>query len=158
MPYRLLNGHISDIMAAAVSMCMLAVTSVVDGLTQGQTIYDNGQYRMFCLIGALGGAFLAVAIFPPKEREGNYSRRLAIKFFASGVAGCLFTPIIMSWRGWPVNVDTVLAVSGGVALSAVTLIHSLWPILVRKFTGKIDGAFSDQPAKPFDSDTTKPNP
>lgn len=150
MPLRLLHGPVSDLTAAALSMMMLAASSVIDGISNGQTIYDNGQYRMFCLIGAIGGAFLAVAIFPPRETEGNYARRLAIKFFSSGVAGCLFTPVIIQWRSWPVNVDTVLAVSGAVALVAVSLIHALVPLFVRRVLKRIDSSFPD------DSNQTKP--
>lgn len=132
MPYRFITLNIAELFAAVFSVMLAAATSIVSGTLSAQTIWDQSQLRMFCLIGALGGAFLAVALFPPKEGAGSPVRRLAAKFLSSGIAGMLFTPIVIRWREWPLDVDVVLAVSGAVALVAVTVLHTAIPILLRR--------------------------
>jgi uncharacterized membrane protein len=122
-------------MMLAVFASVIAAIAGVDDLTS-PAIWDKSQFRIFCLLGAIGGAFLAIALFPPREQLGNYSRRLALKFVSSGIAGLLFTPIIIRWQKWPIDVDTVLAVSGIVALVSVSIISALVPIFVKKVVGK----------------------
>ena len=122
---------------------LLAAVAGIDDLTS-PAIWDKSQFRIFCLLGSIGGAFLAIALFPPRESVGNYSRRIAIKFVSSGIAGLLFTPIVIRWQGWPADVDTVLAVSGTVALMSVSVISALVPVFVKRIVGRVD----DEPPKP----------
>lgn len=124
-------------MMLAAGFSMLAAAAGIDNLSS-PAIWDKTQFRLFCLLGSIGGAFLAIALFPPREAVGNYTRRIAIKFAASGISGLLFTPIIIRWQGWPVDVDVVLAVSGCVALTSVSIISALVPIFVKKVAGRFD--------------------
>lgn len=126
----------AEVIFAAVASMLAAIGGVND--LASPAIWDKSQFRIFCLLGAIGGAFLAIALFPPRERVGNYSRRLAIKFVSSGVAGLLFTPIVIRWQGWPVDVDIVLAVSGVVALMSVSLISALVPVFVKRIVGRAE--------------------
>lgn len=139
-----------EMMLASFS-AMVAAASGIDNLSS-VAIWDKSQLRLWCVLGSLGGAFLAIAVLPSHEAFGNYSRRLAIKFTASGLAGLIFTPIVIRWQGWPVDSDTVLAVSAGVALVSVGTISALVPYVVKRVVGKVtdDPQAPTPPEKPTD--------
>lgn len=139
MPYRFLTGPCEVMFAAFVAM--LSSLGAIDDLTS-PAIWDKTQFRAFCIAGALGGAFLSIALFPPRGTDSHQSRNQALRFGSSAISGLLFTPVVIRWQGWPVDVDVVLAVSGGVALVSVSVISAVVPFLIRKITGKVKDAAS----------------
>jgi NO-binding membrane sensor protein with MHYT domain len=92
-------------------------------VAQGGGIWDQSTFRMCCLIGASGGAILALRLMP--SRQGNETKTvkgIADKVICSAIGGWVFTPIVMRTAKIPVDVDMVLAASCGVAfLSVATL-------------------------------------
>lgn len=127
MPLRLLT-HLEVPFAALVTL--VAAAAGIDDLTS-VAIWDKSQLRLWCIVGSIFGAFLAVGILPSHERHGNYSRRLAIKFVASFMCGIVLTPIVIRWRQWPVDSDVVMCVAFIVAMLAVSLISAGYPHLMR---------------------------
>lgn len=134
---------------------IIASAAGIDDLTS-PAIWDKSQFRIFCLLGALGGSFLSIVLFPPKETSGNLHRKLAIKFLASGLAGLLFTPIVIRWQGWPVDVDVVLAVSSLVAITGVSVISAVIPIFERRFIAKLTNELPPPPTPPSQSAGNEP--
>lgn len=133
MPHRIMSAPLE--MLIAWFSFVVTATAGIDDLTS-VAIWDKSQLRLWCMLGSIGGAFLAVAVLPSHENTGNYTRRIAMKFASSGIAGLIFTPIVIRWRGWPVDSDVVLAVSATVALLAVGTISMLYPIWVKWILGK----------------------
>lgn len=56
------------------------------------------------IIGVLSGAFLALALSPPRTRMG-FARRTT----AALVAGYVFGHIVLTTAGWPVTYENVVA-------------------------------------------------
>lgn len=150
MPHRILGPHFEIIIAWFGSM--LAVTAGIDDLSN-VAIWDKSQLRLWCLLGSLGGAFLTVAILPSHEHTGNYARRLALKFASSSIAGLIFTPIVIRWRGWPVDSDVVLAVSAFVALISVSTISALYPVWLKWVTNRVRREATYQQPQPETTET-----
>lgn len=146
MPHRFLNSS-CEILFAAMATILVAAGNVLEaGFGGGPTIWDTNQLRMFCLIGAIGGAFVSILSFPvPVKDEGGASpaRRMAAKFISSGISGMAFTPVIIKWFGWSMNVDVVLAASAAVALCAVGVLHQLVPLVTRRVIGWFSGTLPE---------------
>lgn len=141
MPHRFISPSMEIMFAWAgafiATLAGIANASGIDNLSS-PAIWDKSQLRLWCLLGSLGGAFLAVALIPSREHTGNYARRLALKFAASGISGLIFTPIVIRWCGWPVDSDVVLAVSATVAMLAVGTLSALYPYWLKWVTGRAD--------------------
>lgn len=121
---------------AAFATLLMAVAGVDD--LQSVAIWDKAQLRIWCLIGSMMGAFLAIAVIPsPNALVGNYHRRLAMKFASSMILGVAITPIVIRWRGWPVDTDVVMAASCGVAMLAVGTLSALYPLYLKWVLAKI---------------------
>lgn len=141
MPHRLLSAPLEVMLAWFYAL--VAAAAGIDDLAS-VAIWDKSQLRLWCLLGSLGGAFLAVAVLPSHELTGNYARRLALKFVSSGLAGLIFTPIVIRWRGWPVDSDVVLATSAAVALLAVGTISAVYPAWLRFIASKVKKAAEEK--------------
>lgn len=97
---------------------------------QAQALLNDARLTGLCVLGAVAGAFLAISIWPPKNyTQANQLRSLGAKFGASMISGATFTPAIIRAADWPIDADVVLAVSTGVAMVAVAVIHAVVPIL-----------------------------
>lgn len=113
-------------------------------------VYEDRRLTSMCLVGAMAGAFIAIAIWPvaaapvegttPEEiacdkakKEREVLRMLSLKFGVSMFSGCTLTPMIMTWRGWELNTDLVLGTSTLVSASFVYLIHKMHPIVEKVF-------------------------
>lgn len=132
MPYRFIPTQITELLAAAMTGVFIASASVLDGIRNSQTIWDKEQFRMYCLLGAIGGAFLSVGIAAMKSTGMHQVRTVALKFVSSGIAGLLFTPIAIRWLELPVDVDVVLGTAGAVAFISVTVLHDITPVFIGK--------------------------
>lgn len=102
----------------------------VDYVPPALDVLDDTRLTALCILGAIAGAFLAVALWPPQEdTDTNKMRRLAAKFGSSMIAGATFTPMIIRWSKWSCDADVVLATSTGVAMLSVAIIHATVPLI-----------------------------
>lgn len=134
MPIRIVN-LIGEMFASALAT-FIAVLATLPALS-ADTVWDKQQLRMYCLLGSIGGAWLAITIFPPHTERGNVAQKLAFKFLSSSVSGLLFTPIAIRWQNWPLDVDVILAVSGIVAFLSWSLLKLAPALLERWLRGKL---------------------
>jgi len=94
-------------------------------------VFDDIRAVCVCVVGAMVGAFLAIAVFPPRDdTEENKVRRLSLKFGSSMFSGIVFTPAIMQHVGLAKSAD-YLGISAFVAIFAVTALHVMAPKLER---------------------------
>lgn len=107
------------------------VTQVIDGSV---VIFEDRHRIAYCLIGALSGAFVSVAVFPPKTDEKSVARRMGTKFGCSAIGGIVLTPKAIEYFGWEPNADNLIFSSFLVATIAVSLLHTVLPMLERKIT------------------------
>lgn len=129
MPQRFEFLHqavLSVVSAAAAMMSLLAAAG--PSMPSGG-IYDDSTLRLVCLAGSIGGAIVSLVVFPPRTPS---IRLLAVKFIGSGLSGALFTPLAFRWLGWQLVADTVLPVSGVVALFAVGFIRAIHTAGIKK--------------------------
>lgn len=109
-------------------------------------VYEDRRLTSMCLVGAMAGAFMAIAIWPsstslvegttPEERAASRvanekvaMRMLSLKFGVSLFSGCTLTPMLIAWRGWEINTDIVLGTSTIIATSFVYITHKALPII-----------------------------
>ena len=102
-------------------------------------VFDDVRMICICVIGATIGAFLAIAVFPPQgSSESNTTRRLALKFGSSMLAGIVFTPGVMHFWELDLNADYLMAVSAIVAIFSVSILHLIAPRIERIVSAVID--------------------
>jgi hypothetical protein len=90
------------------------------------SVMDDERLRLVCLGGSIGGALLSVLLFPlPKTKP------LIAKLFASGIAGMMFTPMVVRWMGLQRDTDTMLFASGVVALLGYSVLQMAVPLADR---------------------------
>jgi len=95
-------------------------------------VFDDIRAVCVCVIGAMVGAFLAIAVFPPRDdTEENKVRRLSLKFGSSMFSGIVFTPAIMQHVGLAKSADYLMGISAFVAIFAVTALHVAAPKIER---------------------------
>lgn len=129
MPHRL-DGLFTILASAVASILACLAASVPDLSTlTGHTILNDAQMRFACIIGALGGAILNVAIFPPRVATRH---AIAIKFVASGLSGMIFAPLAIRWLRLTPDFDIVIFISAAVALVAIRLIRLAIPLIEKK--------------------------
>lgn len=122
----------------------------VEVTSKNLRVYEDRRLTSMCVVGAMAGAFMAIAIWPvaaapvegntPEERacdrankEKAVLRMLSLKFGVSMFSGCTLTPMIMTWRQWELNTDLVLGTATLVSASFVYLIHKMHPIVDKLF-------------------------
>ncbi len=118
-----------------------APVQIVVNATVG--VLEDWRLRLYCIIGALGGAVLSVGMFPP-PRQGL--RPFALKFFCSSIAAVLFSPALVRKFGIPMDPDYILAFSGAAGLCAWAMIQVLVPLTLRIFTKRVQDY--DRPDNP----------
>ena len=69
----------------------------------------------YCLGGAILGAIAAAAI--PSAEEPNW-RQVAIRIIGCAGAGFTIAPLVIKWRGWDIDPETVMGVSAIVGVLA----------------------------------------
>lgn len=120
------------IFAGIIAQASAATASALP--TEG--VFDNMRLTCMCLVGALMGAFLAVALFPGEEVNQFSTRRLSLKFGASMVCGVAFTPMNIRMIHWMFGVnwyqsDLLIGLSATSAMLAVYTVHKLAPQVER---------------------------
>lgn len=128
MPHRLepILAAIVSMVAGAFSSCVAAFLALMpDAAPAAVTIMDDEKMRLICIIGAVGGGVLSALIFSPPQATG---RMFAVKVGSSSLAGILFTPSLVHWLGWTLNIDTLLGTSAGIALVGIGVIRVAVPL------------------------------
>jgi hypothetical protein len=122
-----LNVTTQMLMLMSLAAVDMAAATVV---MHGGGIWDQSTFRMCCLIGSTGGAILSVLIWPDTSGTDKQTvRALATKVISSAIAGWCFTPLVMRWLGWTIDVDTVVGASCTTAFASVAtlqMIAALW--------------------------------
>lgn len=120
--------------AGVLAMAAAQVPSVTAGValaTRSPIVTDSGWLVGLLIVGATGGAFIAVAVWPPDETsERNVLRRLAVKFGASLLGGITLGPAavrVLAAHGMPIDGDYVLGVGAAVAALIVVSLHYATP-------------------------------
>lgn len=125
---------------------MTAAQAAVAAAVEPDEVFDDFRGASICVIGALIGAFLTVAVFPPAGKtDAARSRALAAKFGASMLAGVAFTPAGMSWLGLAKSADNLMAASAFVAVFATTGLHIVAPRVERfldRFLGGVESGMN----------------
>ncbi len=100
--------------------------TTVKEVIKAMTIMDDARLRYTCIIGAIGGALISIAMFStPKFRP------MAAKFIVSAVSGSMLTPVIMRVSAVPVDTDWTIGAACMVAILAYSVIHALAPLVPR---------------------------
>lgn len=132
--YNAITGFGSIIASGVASMSLCLAAAIPES-----SFVTDTQMRFACIAGALGGAILSVLIFPPRQAT---HRTVAAKFFASGISGVIFSPLVLQKMGWAADFNSVLAVSAIVALIAIGVLRTAVPIweklAIRQMSGKDD--------------------
>lgn len=138
----LLTSSIFAIIASAILLAIpvhaspVAQSTTIDSEIQTVVIettvgvIENWRLRLYCIIGALGGGWLSVWMFPP-PKDGI--RPFAGKFSCSAIASIMFSPALMRKFGIPLDPDFILAASGCFGLVAWALIQLGVPLILRIF-------------------------
>lgn len=114
-------------------------TEEIEGLIMEVELLNDTRLVTLCVIGAIAGAFLAVAIWAPASTATDQAkvRSLTAKFGASMIAGANFTPVIIRLMDWPCSSDVVLGVSTAVAMVAVAFLHSVIPVIEKAWSALV---------------------
>lgn len=130
-------GAMSAIIASTSPEIAIAATAGMEAMSNGTVvIFEDFKLRGWCIAGACGGALVSILVFPlPKPRA------LAFKLVASGISGMMFSPMIIRWSGLQVDVDTVVFVSGIVALLSWGCIQIAVPVATKIFGKEIERRF-----------------
>lgn len=99
--------------------------------TSGESLViigDNPVLRAWCIIGAILGGWLSIAVFPIAELDTTkVVRRLAIKWSASTIIGYIVTPIFVRHYSIAPISDNLLFISCAFGFSGVSLLHIVFP-------------------------------
>ncbi len=104
-----------------------------------QTIMGDATLRMYCIIGSVTGAVLAVTVFLPSGDSDSkqFIQNLAVKFAASSAVGVLAGPFVIRYFDFAVDADMVIGISGGLAATGVWMLHIAMPLLERGVLVKV---------------------
>src|SRR5688572_27365900 len=110
------HESLATIVLATVTAMLSALTAALSEVSETAqevieamniNVMDDARLRLVCIAGSLGGALLSVLLFPlPRTKP------LIAKLFASGLAGLMFSPLLVRWAGLTRDTDTMLFVSG----------------------------------------------
>lgn len=122
----LLAGICVSLLAADASAVPLKLTAAngqsVDVVVSG--VMDSSALRLYCISGALGGAFVSICLFPVAEWQVG-----ARKALASALSGVVFSPLLLHWWNMTLTVDYVLGISAAVALCSWSVLQVLAPLV-----------------------------
>ncbi len=131
-----------EVLAAGVLLLQGADKAGLEMTTQVESpsvvIFEDRQRIAYCLIGAMCGAFVSVAIFPPKPNETSLVRGMGAKFGCSAIGGIILTPKAVYYSGWDPNADNLITASFFVATIAVSLLHTVLPLLEKKLISIVE--------------------
>ena len=113
-------------------------------------IIAHKTLRLYCLLGALGGGFIAVMLM---SQANATAREMAAKWTTGVLSGLIFTPWLMRVTSIAPYPDYILAASGAVSLLAWGCLHKLIPVIERILVRRTRRMFGD-PSDP--STTPKP--
>lgn len=101
-------------------------------LTKQVELLADTRLTALCLIGAVAGGIIAVALWPPRdtESEAQRTRALAAKFGSSMFMGAGLTPAIIRLMNWPLSGDVALPCAMLVAMFSVAAVHATTPIVL----------------------------
>jgi hypothetical protein len=88
-------------------------------------IVEDKVMLFACITGAVGGSFVSICFFPPKNPS---VQAMTVKFLASGVFSMVFSPLIIE-RWFTATPSLVLFISGMMGLTAflsATLMRRKW--------------------------------
>ncbi len=98
--------------------------SAAKAVIRAFNIMDDARLRYTCVIGALGGALISIAMFStPKFRP------MAAKFTVAAMGGSMATPAIMRLCNIPTEADLILGSSFVVAILSYSVIQVLAPLV-----------------------------
>ena len=123
-------------------VCMAAFVLLEAGVSAAVPnvdVFDDVRRISICVVGAMIGAMLTVAIVPQNtENEKSLTRRLAMKFGASALGGVAFAPAIMQWIGLPKSADYLMGCSAGTAAVVVSVLHVIQPLIAKAAVGYVN--------------------
>jgi hypothetical protein len=74
-------------------------------------VYGDTALILSLLGGAFCGAALGLWLHPPVDKKDAVVRGVG-----AVISATVFTPLLLRWKGWPLEVDIVVAASTGVAM------------------------------------------
>lgn len=132
----IMNHHLilaAGVLTEFVAAFMLAQASVMPVTGPTSDLFDDTKLTGLCVLGAMMGAFLSIALFPPKDDDSDKGKiqKLALKFGSSLFTGVAFTPLVIKYYELQLSADWVVGVSTGVAAIGVMAIHIGMPYLTK---------------------------
>lgn len=125
----ILAGVLTTVFAAALALVTPEVVSdpgTVVITSEVLEILAHKTLRLYCLIGAVMGGLICIAI-----TGGGTVREMAWKWLTGVCSGIVFTPLIIRWAGIHPGIDYIVGASAIVAILAWTSLHKLVPIVDR---------------------------
>lgn len=112
---------------------MAFVATAADAVTARASIMEDNMLRLFCFIGAMGGAWASVWMFPREKDDAGAqipmsTKELGGKFTVSIGAGTMLTPMLMQWWKMPLVSDWCLGTAFLVALLSWGVLKLAVPI------------------------------
>lgn len=105
-------------------MQLLSAVVILLQAPPAMELWDEQRLIAFCVIGAVMGAFLSIALYPAQYLSGlKAGRVILMKFASSSICGIVGAPILIRWRNWPLDPTTILAVSVAAAFVGVSTLH-----------------------------------
>ena len=119
--------------SATIPVAILIFASA--GNLESGGLLENSDFRTWCLIGAVIGGILSLAVYPPSNKVDAF-----VKWSIASLFAIVGTPFVISWKEWNPNSDVILAVSA--SLSAVSwlvinAIKSIKPADIKSFLLKM---------------------
>lgn len=100
-------------------------------------IISDHWLRAYCIIGAVLGSILSIAVYPPKDmNQKSIIRKSATSLTVSLISGIMFTPVIIRYYDLPRDGDWVLFAAGTVSLLSVSVLSQILPILINSARNK----------------------
>ena len=97
--------------------------AVQDAIKQAVSVLDDARLRVACFLGSFGGAAVSTVFFPL-----GTVKQYASKLIGSACCGVLFSPKLLSWFNWELNLDNVVCMAGIVALLSWTVLQFAVPL------------------------------
>lgn len=139
----------SPLVDTAIVGMLGAAAALADPL--GQDVFENRELFYLVILGGLGGAYVATALF---TRPDATRRQLAARLFTSALVSILFTPWLIDVMNLKTTRGTVLGVSGAVAIIGVAVIKGT----VAAWTTFFIKRFSPPDAEGYRSERFQPRP
>lgn len=155
MPARFI-GPMADIIFGGVAAMLFFLSDALAGTSLSVPIWDKTDLIKLCVAGSMAGAYMYIIWFQkrgPLDVGHEYVRKLASKFLAAGVAGVVFTPMVMKWTHIPLDPDFVLGISALVALCGVSVMQRAVPRISDWVYSRLPGSKTDDP-EPKDEEAT----